>query len=339
MANQNYNPKTFSKKNNSADRLSYSLSTIACELSPNFYRDSTDPDRSVQEAREKFSKNKTLLNQRIARLKGFAGRRGEAEYNEIHLPATMILADGFFCMHIDELSMKNYLYLQSFREFLSAKDNSPITDKQREQLKEMFPKVETDEKIKEIRTKYVENTAKYFEKIVDSHKERVNSLIQQNKIGEAIILAIQADKLSEFTTKEGVKNKLKKTLSFTIFNSKTKEEHKIDDLKTSLDEIISNKKLLDPFNQLVSDMAESDKAESDKAESEKKEDLKKPFLDALELFVKNQISDMAESEKTVKDQAKIKQLTQIFDKEFERLSKPNPSVAPVKSEQRRQILL
>ena len=312
-ANQNYNPTTFSKKNSYADQLSYSLSTIAQKLSRNFYRDSTDPDPSVQEAREEFSKNQNekILNRKIAQLKGFATQeRREVEYNEIHLPATMILADGFFCMCIDELSMNNYLNLQSFREFLSAPDDSPITHKQRKQLKEMFPKVRNDEGIKKIRKVYLKNAAEYFKQIVISHKKRLHSLMQENKIDEAIILAIQADKLSEFTTEEGVKNKLKEeTLSFTIFNSNTQEEQKIDDLKTSLDEIIEKGKLLYPFNQLVSDMAESDKAES-----EKKEDLEK-LLGALELFAE--------------DQEQTAQLKQIFNEEFERLSKPNSSVAPV----------
>ena len=122
-------------------------------------------------------------------------------------------------------------------------------------------------------------------------------------------MAIQADKFLEFTTEEGVKNKLKETLSFTIFNSKTQEEQKIDDLKTSLDKIIDKEKLIDPFKQLVSDMAESDKAER-----EKKKDLEK-LLGALELFAK--------------DQEQTAQLKQIFNEEFERLSKPNSSVAPV----------
>ena len=306
LANQNYNPTTFSEKNNHPDHLSYSLSTIAQKLNLDFYRGSTDPDPLVQEAREEFLKNqnKKILNRKIARLKGFATQKGQAEYNEIHLPATMILADGFFCMRIDELAMKNYLNLQSFREFLSAPDDSPITHKQRQQLKEMFPKVKTDEGIKKIRQVYLENTAEYFRKIVNSHKERVNSLIQENKIGEAIILAIQADKLSEFTTTQGIKSKLKETLSFTIFNSKNKEEQKIDDLKTSLDEIIDEGKLIDPFKQLVSDMAES----------EKKEDLEK-LLGALAPFVENQ--------------DKTNTLKEIFNREFESLLKPNSSVAPV----------
>jgi hypothetical protein len=164
LANRNYNPTTFSQQRGCANQLSYSLSTIAQQLSLNFYRGPTDPDPLVQEAREEFSKNQNekILNRKIARLKGFAAQEREAEYNEIHLPATMILADGFFCMRIDELSMKNYLYLQSFREFLSAPDNSPITHKQRQQLKEMFPKVKNDEGIKEIRKVYLKNTAEYF---------------------------------------------------------------------------------------------------------------------------------------------------------------------------------
>jgi len=245
---QNYNENKF-KRNN----LYFDLNSIAKSLSANYYRNSTDPD--LEDAREKYAKQKNKisnncfsksfsflyqqereLNRKIAKSRGFVRlSKGfarlydeEAEYNEMHLPATILLAEGLFSLDcLTENSLKQYKTIYNLKEFLSSNEN--ITQSQLDIFKIPADPLESNglellkEKCLKIRNDFLENTAKYFQDITASHKKRVRDLIEKNQIEEAIVLALQSDYFQKFTTKEGIQQQLKKPLDIKIFNSKTNE--------------------------------------------------------------------------------------------------------------------
>ena len=230
--------------------LSFNLHDVAQQISKTFYRDSIDPSQEAQEAREWFAKQTKLynegniteaeleeerseLNKTIAEIKGFLriNLHDEAEYNEMHFPAGILLANGYFCTDsLQQSSLDQYKKLVVFREFLSAEGNA--TPQQKELLCEMFEGTTEAQKQmlrnpEQMREKYLADYAKYFQDIVSSHRKRVNKLMENNKIEEALVLAMQADYFSQFTTTQGVRNQLKQSLYFTVFHSETKHQEKI----------------------------------------------------------------------------------------------------------------
>ncbi len=231
---QNYNENKFEREN-----LAFDLNSIAKSLSANFYRNSTDPD--LEDVREEYAKQKNKkincfervffanyqegqLNRRIAKSKGFARLdRQEAEYNEMHLPATILLSEGFFSLDcLTENLFRQYETIYNLKEFLSS--NEELTQEQLDIFKISLNKPELlKEQCLQIRDNFLDNTAKYFEDIVTSHQKRVESLMQKEKIEDAIVLALQSDYFQKFTTQEAILERLKKPLNLKIFNSKTKE--------------------------------------------------------------------------------------------------------------------
>jgi hypothetical protein len=229
-AYENYNPIKFERTG-----LAYYLSSATKQISSMFFRTSVDQDPQVQDVREGFAKdkNKAILSIAIATIKGFfrPKEQKEAEYNEMHFPAGILLTNGYFCTDsLTQASLDEYKKLIAFREFLSAEDNAT---QQQELLDKMFTGTTERQKHmlsnpQQMREKYLTDYAKYFEDIVSSHKKRVDKLMKQNEIEEALVLAIQADYFSQFTTIQGVRNQLKKPLDLTVFHSQTKEQDKIE---------------------------------------------------------------------------------------------------------------
>jgi len=235
MAFQNYNEKEFERKN-----LAFDLNSIAKSLSANYYRNSTDPH--LEDVREQYAKEKNKisnrfksfflpyqpekkLNRKIAKSKGFARLfdEKEAEYNEMHLPATILLAEGLFSLDcLTENSLKQYEVIYNLKEFLSS--NEDITKSQLDIFEIPANLLESNglELLKR-RSNFLENTAKYFQDITASHQKRVQDLIEKNQMEEAIVLALQSDYFQKLTTTEGIQQQLKKPLAIKIFNSKTKE--------------------------------------------------------------------------------------------------------------------
>ena len=223
------------------------------QMSEMSYRDSVDPNQEVQKARERFAEQtkfyserfprflcyfldineRSKLNKAIAEQKKFLRESGEeGEYNEMHFPAGILLAKGFFCTNsLNPPSLDLYKKLAVFREFLSAEGDA--TPQQKELLREMFEgateaKQEMLRHPEQMREKYLEDYAMYFKGIFSSHQKRVEKLMEEDKIEAALTLAMQADYFSQFTTIQAVRNQLKQPLDFTIFHSETKDQEKID---------------------------------------------------------------------------------------------------------------
>lgn len=295
MAFQNYNENEFERKN-----LVFDLNSIAKSLSCYFYLDSTDPH--LEDVREQYAKEKNKirnpftsfflpyqqekkLDRKIAESQGFARSYDkEVEYNEIHLPATVLLAEGFFSLDcLTENSLKQYEAIYNLKEFLSSNEN--ITQSQLDIFK--IPAADLLEpnglellkrKCLEIRSNFLENTAKYFQDITASHQKRVQDLIEKNQMEEAIVLALQSDYFQKLTTTEGIQQHLQNPLDIKIFNSKTKE---VED--------ISQETVLPLIGKidLVEKIIENDKVKAIDRESLKKIFKKADLREIIKYFTKD----------------------------------------------------
>ena len=294
MAFQNYNENEFERQN-----LVFDLNSIAKSLSCYFYLDSTDPH--LEDVREQYAKEKNKirnpftsfflpyqqekkLDRKIAESQGFARLHDkEAEYNEMHLPATILLAEGFFSLDcLTENSLKQYKAIYNLKEFLSSNEN--ITQSQLDIFKIPADLLESNgpeflrEKCLKIRNDFLKNTAKYFQDITASHKKRVEDLIEKNQMEEAIILALQSDYFQKFTTTEGIQQQLKNPLDIKIFNSKTNE----------VEDILQEKVLpLIGKIDLVKKIIENDKVKAIDRESLKKIFKKADLRKIIEYFTKS----------------------------------------------------
>ena len=250
MADLNYNETQFSTLG-----LAFCLSSAMAEIGTKFFRDSSDPDPKVQEARELFAEQTRLfnegiiteaqldearsqLNRTIAEIKRFFRSNGnEAEYNEMHLPAGLLLVNGYFCTYtLQQSSLDQYKKLVVFREFLSAEGDA--TPQQKELLCEMFEgTTEAQQEMlrnpQEMRNKYLAGYTEYFKGIVDSHQKRVEKLVEENNIEAALVLAMQAGYFAKFSTTSGIREKLKEPFGLTIFHEEGKDQEEIPEKELS----------------------------------------------------------------------------------------------------------
>ncbi len=224
------------------------------------------------------------LDRKIAESQGFARSYDkEVEYNEIHLPATVLLAEGFFSLDcLTENSLKQYEVIYNLKEFLSSNEN--ITQSQLDIFKipVNLPEPNGLELLKrkclEIRSNFLENTAKYFQDITASHQKRVQDLIEKNQMEEAIVLALQSDYFQKLTTTEGIKQHLQNPLDIKIFNSKTK---KVKDI--SQETVLPLIEKID----LVKKIIENDKVKAIDRESLKKIFKKADLREIIKYFTKD----------------------------------------------------
>ena len=232
------------------------------------------------------SQQERKLNRKIAKSKEFViSSKGfarlydkEAEYNEMHLPATILLVEGLFSLDcLTENSLKQYQMIYNLKEFLSS--NEDITKSQLDIFEIPANLLESNglELLKR-RSNFLKNTAKYFQDIRASHKKRVEDLIAKNQMEEAIILALQSDYFKKFTTEKGIKQQLKKPLAIKIFNSKT---NKIED--------ILQEKVLPLIGKidLVKKIIENDKVKATDRESLKNIFKKAELRQIIEYITKN----------------------------------------------------
>ena len=301
MAFLNYNEKKFNRKN-----LAFDLNGIAKKLQYDFYLHSTD--LHLENTRNKYANEKNQiinrfksffsphqrerkLNRDIAKSKGFASKGfamlygKETEYSEMHLPATILLAEGVFSLDcLTENSLKQYEVICNLKEFLSSDQN--ITESQLNIFKRLLAKdfLESNglellkSKFLEIRSDFLENTAKYFNGITASHQIRVEELIEDDKMEEAIALALQSDYFKKFTTTAGIQQHLKNPLNIKIFNSKTNEVENI-----LQEEVL----LLIEKIDLVKKIIEDDKVKATDRESLKKIFNKVDLRKIIEYFTKD----------------------------------------------------
>ena len=302
MAFQNYNEKKFNRKN-----LAFDLNGIAKKLQYDFYLHSTDlhlentRNKYVNEKNQIINRFKSFfsphqrerkLNRDIAKSKGFASKGfamlygKETEYSEMHLPATILLAEGVFSLDcLTENSLKQYEVICNLKEFLSSNDEN-ITESQLNIFKRLLAKdlLESNglellkSKFLEIRRDFLENTAKYFQDITASHQIRVEELIEDDKMEDAIALALQSDYFQKFTTTAGIQQHLKNPLNIKIFNSKTNEVENI-----LQEEVLPLIKKID----LVKKIIEDDKVKATDRESLKKIFNKVDLRKIIEYFTKD----------------------------------------------------
>jgi hypothetical protein len=227
----------------------------------------------------------------------------------MHLPVTILLAEGFFSLDcLTENSLKQYEVIYNLKKFLSSNEN--ITESQLDLDIFKIPAADLlepngheflREKYLEIRSNFLENTAKYFQDITASHQKRVQDLIDKNQMEEAIALALQSDYFQKLTTTEGIQQQLKKPFDIKIFNSKTKG---VEDILQ--EEVLPLIEKIDLVKKII---------ENDKVKATDKKSLKKIFNKAglrkiIEYFTKDgEISFPAEA--IDNDQVNLEKLLKI----------------------------